>query len=151
MNFEKSTGYITIPDSQVVYTKLNEDADQLGGIDASAGGNEGQKLVWGLQDLKTGINEKEVEAPQLLPGFSLADEDDDRVKGIGRKHKVDHKAVSQAKMVDKFEEQRKQDRQTLFREREVQSLRDLIYGKETAENTEDDELVVDTNRYDVHP
>jgi len=137
----------------VVYTKLNEDADQLGGIDASAGGNEGQKLVWGLQDLKTGINEKEVEAPQLLPGFSLADEDDDeRARGMGGKLKVDHKAVSQAKMVDKFEEQRKQDRQTLFREREVQSLRDLIYGgKETAENTEDDELAVDTNRYDVHP
>ena len=51
LNFEKSTGYITIPDNQVVYTKLNEDGDQLGGVDAAAGGNEGQKLVWGLQDL----------------------------------------------------------------------------------------------------
>ena len=27
MNFEKTTGYITIPDQYVVYTKLNEDGD----------------------------------------------------------------------------------------------------------------------------
>lgn len=40
MNFEKTTGYITIPDKYVMYTKLNEDGDQLGGADASLG-NEG--------------------------------------------------------------------------------------------------------------
>lgn len=40
MNFEKSTGYITIPDQYVVYTKLNEDGDHLGGVDPSTG-NEG--------------------------------------------------------------------------------------------------------------
>lgn len=45
MNFEKTTGYITIPDKYVVYTKLNEEGDQLGGVDP-AQGNEGQKLVW---------------------------------------------------------------------------------------------------------
>lgn len=62
-------------------------------------------------------------------------------------------------MIDKFEEQRKQDQQTLFREREVQNLRDLIYGKiDSAATTDyeeeqplDDSLIVDTNRYDVHP
>jgi hypothetical protein len=45
MNFEKTTGYITIPDKYVVYTKLNEEGE--GGVDPSSG-NEGQKLVWGL-------------------------------------------------------------------------------------------------------
>jgi ribosome biogenesis protein BMS1 len=40
MNFEKTTGYITIPDKYVMYTKLNEDGDQLGGADAALG-NEG--------------------------------------------------------------------------------------------------------------
>jgi ribosome biogenesis protein BMS1 len=76
MNFEKTTGYITIPDNQVVYTKLNEDGDQVGGVDASTG-NEGQKLVWGLQDLKMALDEKEVEAPQLLQGITLEDEQDE--------------------------------------------------------------------------
>ena len=60
MNFEKTTGYITIPDQYVVYTKLNEDnADQEGGVD-EATGNEGQKLVWGLQDLKRTLNENAI-------------------------------------------------------------------------------------------
>jgi hypothetical protein len=45
-----------------MYTKLNEDTDQLGGVDASTG-NEGQKLVWGLQDIKLTLNDKEIEAP----------------------------------------------------------------------------------------
>jgi hypothetical protein len=47
MNFEKTSGYITIPDKYVVYTKLNEDDGQVGGVDPDKG-NEGQKLVWGL-------------------------------------------------------------------------------------------------------
>jgi len=55
-------------------------------------------------------------------------------------------------MLDKFSEQRKQDQQQLFREKEVQSLRDLIYGQLEQQSTdEDDSLLVDTNRYDVHP
>jgi len=63
INFEKTTGYITIPDHQVVYTKLDENGEVVGGDNA---GNEGQKLVWGLQDLKSGLNEMDLEAPQLL-------------------------------------------------------------------------------------
>lgn len=47
-----------------MYTKLNEDTDQLGGVDASTG-NEGQKLVWGLQDIKLTLNDKEIEAPSF--------------------------------------------------------------------------------------
>lgn len=59
-------------------------------------------------------------------------------------------------MLDKYEEQRKKDQQSLYREREVQNLRDMIYGDidsdaiTSAENF-DDSLIVDTNRYDVHP
>jgi hypothetical protein len=59
MNFEKTTGYITIPDKYVVYTKLNEDGT---GVDPSTG-NEGQKLVWGLQDMTRAMDEREIEAP----------------------------------------------------------------------------------------
>jgi hypothetical protein len=33
MNFEKTTGYITIPDQYVVYTKIKEDEGQLEGAD----------------------------------------------------------------------------------------------------------------------
>lgn len=56
-------------------------------------------------------------------------------------------------IIDKFEEQRNIDRQSLFREREVQNLRDLIYGEINKEEdlpTEDESLIVDSNRYDVH-
>ena len=56
-------------------------------------------------------------------------------------------------MLDKFEEQRKIDQQSIFREKEVQNLRDLIYGtidSTSAEEEEQDDLIVDTHRYDVH-
>lgn len=56
-------------------------------------------------------------------------------------------------IIDKFEEQRNLDRQSLFREREVQNLRDLIYGEINKEDdlpTEDESLIVDSNRFDVH-
>lgn len=41
MNFESTTGYITIPDQYVVYTKLNEEEGQMGGADPENKGNEG--------------------------------------------------------------------------------------------------------------
>lgn len=56
-------------------------------------------------------------------------------------------------IVDKFEEQRNLDRQTLFREKEVQSLRDMIYGeidKDDEQMEEDSEYIVDTNRFEVN-
>ena len=53
MNFEKTTGYINIPDKNVIYTRLDEDdeaglGDGLGGVDAENDKdlNEGQKLVF---------------------------------------------------------------------------------------------------------
>jgi len=67
LKFEKTTGYITIPDSQVIYTRLTNEEEEgegdtgLGkakvqGIDsdlrrqnlAAPEGNEGQKMVWHL-------------------------------------------------------------------------------------------------------
>jgi len=73
LNFEKSSGYITIPDSQVIYTRVGKEDDdaaggianaQVQGLDAKADlrakmegagsgstGNEGQKMVWHLQDM----------------------------------------------------------------------------------------------------
>ena len=53
MNFEKATGYINIPDKNVVYTRIdeNDDAgfgDGLGGVDGDNEKelNEGQKIVF---------------------------------------------------------------------------------------------------------
>lgn len=51
LNFEKTTGYITIPDSQVIYTRTS-------GIDADKG-NEGQKMMWKLQDIEAREQEDE--------------------------------------------------------------------------------------------
>jgi ribosome biogenesis protein BMS1 len=47
LNFEKATGYITIPDTQVIYSR----PDGAGQTDLGEG-NEGQKMVWQLQDLE---------------------------------------------------------------------------------------------------
>lgn len=51
LNFDKSTGFITIPDSQVVYTRADgeikaEDLEK---------GNEGQKMVWQMQGAQTAL------------------------------------------------------------------------------------------------
>ncbi len=55
-------------------------------------------------------------------------------------------------MVDKFAEQRLQDKQSLYREKEVFSLSEMIY-KETNKDDEDvldSEYIVDTNRFQVN-
>ena len=53
MNFEKTTGYINIPDKNVVYTRIDENdeaglGDGLGGVDGDNQNdlNEGQKIVF---------------------------------------------------------------------------------------------------------
>ena len=51
----------------------------------------------------------------------------------------------------KIEAQQSKDQQTLFREREVDSLKDLIYGKQDDTTTVDDELETDTLRFDINP
>lgn len=61
-------------------------------------------------------------------------------------------------MLTKFEQQRHKDKQSLFREKEVDNLRDLIYNQVNQDgegdqgynnNYEDSEYVVDTNRFQV--
>jgi hypothetical protein len=47
LNFDKSTGYITIPDNQVVYTRTAEQPEGKA--------NEGQQMVWQMQDLRDGL------------------------------------------------------------------------------------------------
>ena len=51
-----------------MYTKMD-------GEDRADGGNEGQKLVWEMQDMQKGMDENEIEAPELLAGMKLADEE----------------------------------------------------------------------------
>jgi len=53
MNFENATGYINIPDKNVVFTRIDEDdeagfGDGLGGVDTTNKGdlNEGQKIIF---------------------------------------------------------------------------------------------------------
>ena len=81
VNFENTTGYINIPDQNVVYTRLDEeDADGQGhglsGVDASNVKelNEGQKMVFSLQDAEKNrkqIDDMQIEEPQLLTGVKL--------------------------------------------------------------------------------
>ena len=60
MNYENTTGFITIPDKYVVYTRLNEEEGEDFGKEK---GTEGQKLVWEMQDLQKAMNENDIEAP----------------------------------------------------------------------------------------
>jgi len=59
LNFDKSTGYITIPDNQVIYTRTENQGE------GDEKGNEGQKMVWKMQDpnQKTLLMQDEEEAP----------------------------------------------------------------------------------------
>jgi ribosome biogenesis protein BMS1 len=79
MNFESTTGYINIPDKNVVFTRIDEEdkeglGDGLGGVDASNAKNlnEGQKMVFDLQDAeKTSkfISDSNIDAPMLIDGI----------------------------------------------------------------------------------
>ena len=66
LNFDKSTGYITIPDNQVVYTRTDGEKTSLDESRANAG----QKMVWKMQDIDARL-EQEIEAPQLLYGIDI--------------------------------------------------------------------------------
>ena len=82
MNFEKTTGYINIPDQNVVYTRIDEEdqggeGEGLGGVDGgnSKELNEGQKMVFKMQDAEKDnrmITGADIQEPQLLAGVSLA-------------------------------------------------------------------------------
>lgn len=150
VNFENSTGYITIPDKYVVYTKFGEDDAQLGGVDNTDKGNEGQELVWGLQGMTTAMNENKIQAPQLLSGINIDSDAEEDWKPKDKSEKL--KVTVQNQMVDKFAEQRSQDKQSLYREKEVQNLSDLIYKEIDREDqaNQESEFIVDSNRYEVN-
>lgn len=68
--------------------------------------------------MKKAMNENEIEAPQLLNGINIEDDGaDDDWKPKTRTDKI--KLAEQNIMTDKFSDQRQQDKQTLYREREV--------------------------------
>jgi len=136
MNFEKTTGYINIPDKNVVYTRIDEDdeggiGEGLGGVDGSNKKelNEGQRMVFKLQDAeKEGkmINDQDIEEPMLLAGISLNETKmpehrrlASQLDTMGNKFLDEDKEFGFKK---KLEESKKQAEQTLFREREVDNL-----------------------------
>lgn len=144
MNFEKTTGYINIPDQNVVYTRIDEE-DQAGlgqGLSGVDGDNtrelnEGQKMVFKMQDAEKNskmINAGDIEEPQLLAGMTL------NIQGQQNKEMA-HQLANTGPLAlglddtDNFVNKEKQEAKkrellsTLFREREVDSLQALIYGK----------------------
>ena len=154
MNFEKTTGYINIPDQNVVYTRIDDDdeaglGDGLGGVDASNTKelNEGQKIVFKLQDTQKTINNRDMEQPMLLGNIKL--------EGDNEQKQIADQLISVPEdfgFKAKIEAQKSLDQQTLFREREVDSLKDLIYGKQDELMTvEEYELENDTLRFDISP
>ena len=94
MNFENTTGYINIPEKNVVFTRIDEEdneglGDGLGGVDISNPKelNEGQRLVFGLQDADKNnklIDGSGIEMPALLDGVSL-DQDKFETSTMARK------------------------------------------------------------------
>jgi len=146
MNFENTTGYINIPDKNVVFTRLNEDdgelgnADNVGGVDAEnrADLNEGQKMVFQLQDAAKNqnlISDSHIEEPLLLAGVPL---DRAAIEKRGLQDQLSSfkaEATDANKLnLDNFDSKKQFDnnknlvKQGLFREREVDDLHSLIYG-----------------------
>lgn len=146
LNFEKTTGYITIPDKQVIYTRVDEEED---GGDAPTG-NEGQKMMWNLQDLDDQIDAEKIEAPELLAGFDVVLEEKRSKRRLYNPGEEDFEGLKEP--TDAFEAHEKERKQILFREREVDNLTSLIYGNSDDPNMDlESEDLVDSNRYDVDP
>lgn len=131
------------------------------GAGGSGGGNEGQKMVWHLQDMQSHIDAEQIEAPQLLPGISLSIDVEERKKNR-RLYKPDELA---SKFMDEeneegagldtkraFNAHADKAKEILFRERGVDNLMDLIYGKHDEDEDEygdEEDSTIDTYRYDV--
>ena len=117
MNFEKTTGYINIPDENVVFTRTNEDddaglGDGLGGVDPTNPKqlNEGQKIVFQLQDADKNnkiIDDNDIEQPMLVDGIFL-DQNKIQAKNMADKlvnqHNIDGIIgdVGSLELADKF-------------------------------------------------
>ena len=96
------------------------------------------------------LNDNDIEAPQLLSGINIQDEsDEENWKPQSKNDQI--KYAEQEAILNKFDEQRLQDRQSLFREKEVVNLQSMIYNEinKEEEDLEDSEYIVDTNRYEV--
>lgn len=149
MNFEKTTGYINIPDQNVVYTRIDEEDEGglgqgLGGVDADnlKDLNEGQKMVFKMQDAEKNskmINANDIEEPQLLTGMALnmAGEENRKIAdGLGTTGFEALGIEDEFDTKDKLEEKKRAAQSTLFREREVDNLQALIYGKPKEDDNE---------------
>lgn len=96
------------------------------------------------------LNDNDIEAPQLLSGINIQDEsDEENWKPQSKNDQI--KYAEQEAILNKFDEQRLQDRQSLYREKEVVNLQSMIYNEinKEEEDLEDSEYIVDTNRYEV--
>lgn len=88
LNYEKSGGYITIPDEHVVFTKkskqdlYDDEGNVIEQIDEEDELDEGVKMVRDLQDMKTTLNQRldDDDDVELLDGIDLDDETDSRKK-----------------------------------------------------------------------
>ena len=129
LNFEKATGYITIPDKQVIYTRV-ADEDEENGISkvklqkpgsyqeqAAIVGNEGQKMMWFLQDLQQQIDAEQIAAPQLLPGIDLDEAIAEKRKGRRLIDQDGSRLDLDLETTDAFAQHAKSKAQALFRER----------------------------------
>jgi len=141
MNFEKTTGYINIPDQNVVYTRIDEDDEGglgqgLSGVDADNAKdlNEGQKMVFKLQDAEKNrkmISTNDIQEPQLLPGLTLnmADSSNTNKGELGKgSFQALGIAENDFETNEAMQEKKRAAQSTLFREREVDNLQTLIYG-----------------------
>lgn len=84
LNYEQTSGYITIPDKHVLFTEIEEErVDEHGNRVKevlNADGGEGVDMVRTLQKLDKGLDERfeDIEEPELLEGIKLgADEDEE--------------------------------------------------------------------------
>ena len=132
-------------------------------------GNEGQRMVWHLQDLQEQIDAENIQEVQLLPGIDLASAVDEKRK-TRRLFKPDENTLENKHLFqddldlrgvnEGFEEKRKEAQQNLFRERQVDSLIEMIYGRmgnsfedknNGYDSDQDDEAQahLDSYRYDV--
>lgn len=147
MNFEKTTGYINIPDSNVVFTRIDEDdnagyGDGLGGVDPQMKDlNEGQKMVFNLQDAdrnNTILNDANIEQPLLMAGVSIDNTGKSEIKEITAKimENTDENALWDEDNKNDAEDsglvlkgKNEKDIQNMFKESQVDTIQNLIYGK----------------------
>jgi hypothetical protein len=160
LNFEKSTGYITIPDKQVVYTRVGDEEDEDGNLVKPTDGNVGQQMVWKMQDMDHNIDAEYTMAPQLLDGVDITEEEEEARKKRAQGRRL-YPTSANDNMTFKIGEQldhaQNVKNQFMYREREVDNLHNLIYGNPKGEDEEKNTIdwgtqsamKYDTNRFDV--